>query len=440
MFKMSLKIDGREVSPGNAGRMMMQSISRRLQASANSKLDGLWCPEHQQAPSAICTDNGGSIKVNACCSTMLGHVRLRLGPPTALASADDPAEHSDASDRISQTRADLPNESRAETRPKAFLSHASADKERIARPLDALLRARGIDVWLDERDLLPGRNLVEEIFTHGISKSDVFIVVLSSNSIDRPWVTEELSVAVVRRINGIVKLIVPIVIDGIQPPEALVATVWERIPDLDKLELHADRIAASVIGTTPPPIAPKPAYAGIAVHRLAGLEPNDERIFVFACEQLLANATAYPLVQLSQIADQAAALGMSEEQVYESIAALENAHFLHELGHYLGENRPLHARIPGLAFERYLKAYRPTEYRREKLAILAAIVNEGASHSREIAATLCIHEYVVDHVLEALESSSHVMASHSMDGIHVRANPTLARVLRQMEAEGRRPE
>jgi len=85
------------------------------------------------------------------------------------------------------------------TVPKVFLSHSSADKPRIVNRLDKLLRERGIDVWLDERELLPEKNLVEEIFTHGISKSDVFLVVLSANSIERPWVIEELSVAVVQK-------------------------------------------------------------------------------------------------------------------------------------------------------------------------------------------------------------------------------------------------
>jgi TIR domain len=320
-----------------------------------------------------------------------------------------------------------------ERKPKVFLSHASSDKERVVRFLDQLLRERGIDVWLDERDLLPGRNLVQEIFTHGISKADVVVVVLSSNSIDRPWVTEELSVAVVQKINGVVKMIIPVVIDGVHPPESLAATVWERIPDLGKLNLHADRIAASVIGATPAPVAPKPAYAGIPVHKLAGLNANDERIFVIACEQLLAKQTAYPLVALDELAAKAQELGMSEEQVYESVEALEQQYFFHDVTHCFGEPHPPEARVTHFAFDRYLQSYRANEYRKEKISILSAIVNRGADSSLEIAQELAIHEYIVDHVLEGLESSGQVNASHSTNGIHIIPKTTLARLLREME-------
>jgi hypothetical protein len=413
-----------------------------LAQQVNAKLAGLCCSEHGRTPVAECADDGGSIKIQACCADMLARARGQFGHseradsqgsesplPQGGGIGKEPVRN-DAAKALS---------SEAETvhgrPPKAFLSHASADKERIVRPLDSLLRARGIDVWLDERDLLPGRNLVAEIFTHGISKSDVVIVVLSKNSIERPWFTEELSVAVVQKINGLVKLIIPVVVDGVQPPAALVATVWERIPDLGNLELHADRIAASIFGAKPPPIAPIPAYAGIPVHRLAGLDANDERIFVFACEQLLATPVAHPIVDLGLVAARAQQLEMPEEQVFESVSALEQAYFLHKLSHYLGHMRPLHARIPGTAFERYLEAYRPSEYRIEKRAILSAIVNHGANHSRAIAQELRIHEYIVDHVLEAAESAGHVNALHSMDGIHIMAKPTLARLLREMDSE-----
>ncbi len=126
--------------------------------------------------------------------------------------------------------------------PRVFLSHSSADKPRIVSKLDEMLRARGIPVWLDERDLLPGQNLVDEIFTSGISGSGVFLVVLSKNSINSKWVKEELSVATVQRINGVVKMIIPVVIDGVSVPDVLAATVWEVIPNIDDLDKHVDRI------------------------------------------------------------------------------------------------------------------------------------------------------------------------------------------------------
>lgn len=438
---MIMKVNGRGVRPGDVGRMLIADMRNQLEQRANARLDGLWCSDHERVPAARCAEDAGSIRITACCEAMLAKAKasLRLSDTPSFAVEDGvpaPSQREHADEHLHEAGSEShPPFGDAQRRPKAFLSHSSADMDRIVRALDQLLRDRGIDVWLDERDLLPGKNLVQEIFTHGISKADVVVVVLSKNSIDRPWVTEELSVAVVQKINGIVKMIIPVVIDGVQPPEALSATVWERIPDLTRLDLHADRIAASVLGTMPAPVAPRPAYAGIPVHRLAGLNANDERIFAFACEQLLANPTAYPMVAFDQLSERAQQLGMSEEQVFESIAALDQANFFSELGHYLGYQHPMHARIPAFAFERYLEAYRPAEYRKEKLDVLSAIVNRGAHYSRSLVQELHIHEYIVDHILESLESAGHVMASHSNVGIHINPKPTLPRLLREMQSD-----
>jgi hypothetical protein len=322
------------------------------------------------------------------------------------------------------------------SRPKVFLSHATADKERFVNALDVALRARGMEVWLDERDLIPGRNLVDEIFTHGISKSDVFVVVLSDSSINRPWVHEELSVAVVQRIDGAVKVIIPVVLDGVTPPASLSATVQIRVRDIMDVEGVANRIGGAVFGVVPAPVAAAPAYAGIPVHRLSGLEPDDERIFAFACESLLANPMSYPYVQLHDVASRAEALGMPRELIVESIAVLAQHGMFSDVRHYGEDGQiPSAAKVPTYSFERYLLAYRPSEYRDEKLRIISAIVNDDASYSRGISQQLGIHEYIVDHVFEQLESAGHVMASHSMDGIHIRANATLRRVMRDMEGE-----
>ena len=44
-----------------------------------------------------------------------------------------------------------------------FISHASEDKEAIARPLAEALRSHGLRVWYDEFALRPGNSLRESI-------------------------------------------------------------------------------------------------------------------------------------------------------------------------------------------------------------------------------------------------------------------------------------
>src|SRR2546423_5840391 len=119
--------------------------------------------------------------------------------------------------------------------PKVFVSHASEDKERFVLDFATKLRAKGIDAWLDKWEILPGDSLIDKIFEEGIKTAQAVIVVLSKYSVNKPWVKEELNAAVVKKINGISKLI-PVVIDDCEVPEALRSTVWVRIGDLSNFD------------------------------------------------------------------------------------------------------------------------------------------------------------------------------------------------------------
>jgi histidyl-tRNA synthetase len=70
--------------------------------------------------------------------------------------------------------------------PKVFISHASEDKERFVLDFATKLRNTGIDAWLDKWEMLPGDSLVDKIFEEGIKNASAFIVVLSSNSVNKP--------------------------------------------------------------------------------------------------------------------------------------------------------------------------------------------------------------------------------------------------------------
>ena len=64
--------------------------------------------------------------------------------------------------------------------PDVFISHATEDKEKVARPLAEALRNNGLDVWYDEFSLNLGDSLQESI-DKGISESRFGIVILSKS-------------------------------------------------------------------------------------------------------------------------------------------------------------------------------------------------------------------------------------------------------------------
>ena len=76
-----------------------------------------------------------------------------------------------------------------------FISHSRKDQE-IARELTARLQAAGYDVWTDSY-ILPGDNWASEI-GKALEKADFFLVLVTANSSDSEWVTQEVQYALTR--------------------------------------------------------------------------------------------------------------------------------------------------------------------------------------------------------------------------------------------------
>lgn len=112
--------------------------------------------------------------------------------------------------------------------PKVFVSHASEDKARFVVDFASRLRENGVDAWLDKCEMKPGDNLVDKIFEEGLKEARAVVIVLSTTSVQKPWVREELNVSVVNRISRGTKLI-PVLIDNCEVPECLRSTVWQRV-------------------------------------------------------------------------------------------------------------------------------------------------------------------------------------------------------------------
>ena len=110
-----------------------------------------------------------------------------------------------------------------------FISHASEDKEEIARPLADRLNSRGLMVWYVDYSLKLGSNLRESI-DYGLSRSRFGIVIVSSHFLEKHWPEDELNDLATREVNG-KKAILP---------------VWHKVGFQQVLEhspVLADRVA-----------------------------------------------------------------------------------------------------------------------------------------------------------------------------------------------------
>jgi hypothetical protein len=112
-----------------------------------------------------------------------------------------------------------------------FISHASEDKDDVARPLTAHLRALGLSVWLDELELTLGDSLRRNI-DRGLSESRFGVVILSPAFIAKEWPGKELD-GLFAREDGRTKVVLPI---------------WHRVSKDDVTRFSpmlADKVAVS---------------------------------------------------------------------------------------------------------------------------------------------------------------------------------------------------
>lgn len=86
-----------------------------------------------------------------------------------------------------------------ETRPKAFLSFAGNDRA-LAKRLADDLEMYGIEAFYDARDVALGGNVVLSI-NRAMIESHYYVLLWSSNCVDRRWVDEEWAAAYAREIN-----------------------------------------------------------------------------------------------------------------------------------------------------------------------------------------------------------------------------------------------
>ncbi len=102
---------------------------------------------------------------------------------------------------------------------RVFISHSSKDKG-YANFLYADLRDAGCDPWLDEWDIVGGESIPSEI-EKGIDNCDFLIILLSTASVDSPWVRAEWESSIWDEYNDKKVKIIPLLIEECSIPRFL---------------------------------------------------------------------------------------------------------------------------------------------------------------------------------------------------------------------------
>lgn len=112
-----------------------------------------------------------------------------------------------------------------------FISHASEDKDAVARPLAEALQNNGLQVWYDEFELKIGDSLRRKIDT-GLANSRFGVVVLSKSFFAKGWPNYELDGLVTRAVSG----------------EQVILPIWHDITKQELISYSpslADKVARS---------------------------------------------------------------------------------------------------------------------------------------------------------------------------------------------------
>jgi len=311
--------------------------------------------------------------------------------------------------------------------PKAFISHASEDKPRFVESFATLLREFGVNAWLDKWEMQPGDNLVDRIFEEGIKSTDAFVIVLSQNSVDKPWVREELNAGVVKHISGQCKVI-PVVIDECDVPECLKSTLCERITSLDDIRSQTQRIANAIHGVTEkPPVGPAPRVSTTALDVFTELTRQDQLLLVTACESTLESGC--PMDTSNQIYQPLIDQGLSSEEIHESLQVLDVRHYI-SVQWAMGGGWS-HLDIPTSTFETYIKATH-NDYPLMVKQICLQILNNNCRSNTELQQATGYAARIVNHVMDMLESRRLVNVVRAIGGgvDVVSVSPELSRQFR----------
>lgn len=296
--------------------------------------------------------------------------------------------------------------------PKVFVSHASEDKDRFVMVFAQRLRANGVDAWVDKWEIKVGDSLVRKIFSEGLTECSAIIVVLSSYSVNKPWVREELDHAVVKKISEGARII-PIVIDDCDVPAALKSTKWVNVKNFDSYDETFDEVISTIFGaTSKPPLGKPPAYVSSFVSGSSVGDHNSIDSFVtkLICETALKIGS--PLVgERAFIKDGQPAL--PRNQLHDSLE------YLYERG-TIEWQKDLSGSFHGVkiseaGFELYAREH-VEGYGDITKSLVSLIVNSELRSNADIRDALNGNAFLIDHIIRVLASSGKIKVQWFLGG------------------------
>lgn len=346
------EIGGRKVDPGKIGDTIMAAVLENIRAQIHEKVGSIRDPETGMFPTVVVHGNslddlGMSVEGSP---EIIALVRERLG----LTEQDEAEENMDE----------------LKSPPKVFLSYTSDDKM-IAKRIAESLQANGIDTWWDQWCIRAGNSLRQKI-DEGLEDCTHFLVLLTPQSINKPWVNQEMDAGLIRKLNNECKFLpvryellatdLPPLLSGMHAPEI---TTDEDITQLIN-DIHEV--------TRKPPLGPPPQIVSQSEETKTGYSKAANaiaKVFVESSEHGIFADPQYDIEDLAK--ESGLTIPDTKDALYELSSLLKVS-----LDHVLIQSSFF------TEFDLYWKEWKPAE---DALKLAADIANDAdfPSDCQEIA-------------------------------------------------------
>lgn len=231
-----LRLNGKPFSPKTFQDSIMKQVMEDAAEQLRQEVGAIRHPETGEFPTIVVS------------ATSLDDMQLHIeGSPELLALVD---QRLGMKDKIEDS--DLPAETSV---PKVFLSYTWDDSD-LARQIAETLMASGIDTWWDKWCISAGDSFRQKI-DEGLGGCTHFLVLLTPNSLSKPWINQEMDAGLMRKLNAKSKFIpVRYQVSPTQLPALLTGMLSPEIvnPEVDIQQLISDIHGISkkpILGSSP---------------------------------------------------------------------------------------------------------------------------------------------------------------------------------------------
>ena len=239
------------------------------------------------------------------------------------------------------------------------MSYTSDDAE-LAERIANELQANGIDTWWDNWCISAGDSLRQKI-DEGLGNCTHFLVLLTPNSISKPWINQEMDAGLVRKLNNECKFIavrsqlpatdLPALLTGMLAPEIKVdGDITQLINDIHGIRRK-------------PPLGPSPHAESKESHTQSGYSVAANTVARYFVDNTKYGTFGDPMIDVEPLA---VATGLTLDDTKDA---------LFELSGFFKDTK-LHALVTAALFTEFDRYWKPWDPREDALKLAADIMND----------------------------------------------------------------